>query len=114
MDKLEMIPSIKQRFRNQLKPTIESIKYCQTTSMASVEIQYTNNPEIISVDLAYMGELVTDEDGNDKDIIPLFNPEVDIVDNATRLLGLDNYSLMMCLSEAFTPEALDRVVKGGQ
>lgn len=105
-----MLPAFKQRFLQQLNPAILSIKYCQNDTRASVEMQFSDRPER-TIDLDFMvGEIATDEDGVDKDILPLFRPEADIVDNATSLLQLDDISLIMCLSEILSQEAINIIV----
>lgn len=110
MEKLEMFNSFKHRFGDQINPNVQSVKYCQNEEMASIEIQCSDQPDV-NVDLKFMGgEIVKGTDGSDKDIMPLFNPEADIVDNASRLLELDDYSLIMCLELILRKEAVKNIV----
>jgi hypothetical protein len=37
---------------------------------------------------------VKDEEGNDADILSMFNPDVDIIDNAKTLIELDSHTLI--------------------
>ena len=111
MDKLEMLQSFKQRFQEDLNASLQSIKYCQTDDCAFVELQFLNNPSIKSIDLDHMGgEIIKDENGNDKEILPLFNPDDDIVDNAIRLLQLDDYSIAICLDNILNQDAINHIV----
>jgi hypothetical protein len=111
MDKLEMLNSFKQRFQENLNPSLESIKYCQNDDSAIIELQFLNNPEINLIDLKFMGgEIIEDNDRNDIDILPLFNPDADIVDNASCLLELDDYSLIMCLDDILNEDAIEHIV----
>jgi hypothetical protein len=111
MDKLEMLDSFKQRFQDKLNPNLESIKYCQHTTKSLVEIKLLNDPKITTIDLKFMGgEIIKNEDGTDKDILPLFNPDDDIVDNANRLLKLDDYSLINCLDVVLTKNAINNIL----
>jgi hypothetical protein len=111
MNKLEMLNSFKQRFKKKLNPSLQSIKYCQTNDSAIIELQFLNNPEIKSIDLKFMGgDIIKNEDGTDKDILPLFNPDADIVDNASCLLQLDDYSLVMCLDDILNQESIEHIV----
>ena len=111
MEKLEMLPSFKKRFADNIKSSIQSIKYCQSDENATVEIQFSNSTEAKSIDLKFMGgEIIKDEDGTDKDILSLFDPDADIVDNAGRLLQLDDYSLIMCLDEILNQESINSIV----
>lgn len=105
-----MLNSFKQRFQENLNPSLQSIKYCQNTGRASVEMQFSDSADI-TIDLRFIGgEIIKNEDGTDKDILPLFNPDADIVDNANRLLRLDDYSLIMCLDNILNQESIKRIV----
>ena len=111
MEKLEVLPSFKKRFAEKIKSSIQSIKYCQSTDKSVVEIKFANSNTVKSIDLKFMGgEIIKNEDGSDKDILPLFNPDADIVDNASRLLQLDDYSLIICLNEILNPELIHQIV----
>ena len=111
MNKLEMLDSFKQRFQENLNPSLQSIKYCQTVDSAILELQFLNEPEIKSIDLKFIGgEITKNEDGTDKDIIPLFNPDADFIDNANRLLELDDYSIIMCLDGILTEDAIKQIL----
>ncbi len=106
-----MLNSFKQRFKEKLNPNLESIKYCQDQDKAIIELQFLNNPLIKSIDLKFMGGvIIKNDDGTDKDILPLFNPEVDIVDNANRLLKLDEYSIIVCLDNVLTQDAINYIL----
>ncbi len=106
-----MLNSFKQRFKENLNPNLQSIKYCQNSEYAIIELQFLNNPEIKSIDLKFMGgEIIKNEDGTDKDILPLFYPDADIIDNASRLLQLDDYSLIMCLDDILNQDAIKHIV----
>lgn len=106
MQKLEILEQFINRYGNKLNPQLSSIKYCQTDFAASVEMYFSNktNPSIINLDFIG-GEIVKDEEGNDADILPMFNPDADIVDNAKRFIELDEDSLAMCIDNLFTDEA---------
>jgi hypothetical protein len=111
MDKLEMLNSFKQRFKENLNPSLQSIKYCQTLDSAMIEIQFLNNLETKSINLKFMGgEIIKNEDGTYKDILPLFNPDEDVVDNASCLLKLDDYSLIMCLDGILKQETIEQIL----
>jgi hypothetical protein len=111
MDKLEMLNSFKQRFQDNLNPSLQSIKYCQTVDSAIIELKFLNTPETKSIDLKFMGgEIIKNEDGTYKDILPLFNPDDDVVDNASRLLQLDDYSLIMCLDDVLKQETIEQIL----
>ena len=111
MDKLEMLNSFKQRFQENLNPSLQSIKYCQTVNSAILELQFLNDPETKSIDLKFIGgEITTNEDGSYEDMLPLFNPDTDIVDNAKLFLELDDYSLIMCIDDVLTQETIEHIV----
>jgi hypothetical protein len=111
MDKLEMLNSFKQRFQDNLKPSLQSIKYCQTVDSAIIELKFLNTPETKSIDLKFIGgEIIKNEDGTYKDILPLFNPDDDVVDNASCLLQLDDYSLIMCLDDVLKQETIEQIL----
>ena len=106
MQKLEILEQFVKKYSNKINPELSSIKYCQTESTASVEMYFINsiNPIVINLDFIG-GEIVKDEDGNDSDILPMFNPDADIVDNAKCLIELDDMGLLMFLDNIFTEEA---------
>lgn len=111
MNKLEMLNSFKQRFEGNLNPSLQSIKYCQTENSAIIELQFLNDPEIKSIDLKFIGgDLTENEDGTYKDILQMFNPEADIVDNAKLFLALDDYSFIMCIDDVLTEEAINKIL----
>jgi hypothetical protein len=56
------------------------------------------------------GEITKNEDGSDKDILPLFNPDADFFDNVNRLLEMDDYSLIMCLDDVLTEIAIKQIL----
>ena len=110
MQKLEIYDQFKKRFGEQLNPTLFSVKYCQSETKAVIELYFSNDPKLTRIDLDFMGgELIVDEDGNDKDILPLFDPDADVVDNAKRLIELDEYSLISCIDGLFTEEAANKI-----
>jgi hypothetical protein len=111
MNKLEMLDSFKQRFKEKLNPSLQSIKYCQSIDSAILELQFLNEPETKSIDLNFIGgEITKNEDGTDKDILPLFNPDVDFIDNANRMLEMDDESLINCLDGILTEDAIKQIL----
>jgi hypothetical protein len=110
MEKLEIIEQFKMKYGEWLNPDLFSTKYCQSEFSASVELYFNNksNPEI--VDLKFMGGEIV-ENGDDIDILLLFNPQADIVDNARCLIELDPYSLIMCIDKIFTESAITKIIK---
>ena len=110
MQKLEIYDQFKKRFGEQLNPTLFSVKYCQSETKAAIELNFSIEPKLTIINLDFMGgEITVDEDGKDKDILPLFDPEADVVDNAKRLIELDDYSLISCIDGLFTEEAADKI-----
>lgn len=106
-----MLNSFKQRFQEKLNPSLHSIKYCQTGDRAILELQFLNEPDTKSIDLNFIGgEITKNEDGTDKDILPLFKPDADIVDNANHLLELDDYSLIMCIDDVLNEDAIKQIL----
>ncbi len=105
MEKLEILEQFINRYGNKINPMLRSIKYCQSVFAASVEMNFSNsvNPVVINLDFIG-GKIVKDEEGNDADILPMFNPDADIVDNAKSLIELDEHSLIMCIDNLFTEE----------
>ena len=55
------------------------------------------------------GEIVVDEDGINKDILPLFASDEDVIDNAKRLIELDSYSLINCIDGLLSEEATNKI-----
>ena len=110
-----MIQSFKKRFTDKLNPNLVSIKYCQNINSASIEIQFLSISEKQIIDLKFMGgEIIENEDGTFNDILPLFDPAADIVDNASAFLSLDDYSMVICTEDIFTKEAIEKIVSDNE
>jgi hypothetical protein len=110
MQKLEILEQFKKLYGDKINPNLLSLKYCQTQTMAFVEMTFVNNSTPIIIDLNFIGgDIIKDEQGNDIDILPMFNPEDDIVDNAKCLIELDSYSLIMCIDHLFTETAANEI-----
>ena len=103
--KLEIIEQFKTKYPGLINPDLISLKYCQDGIVAYLEIFFNNvpaNPVVLNLDFIsgdFEQETVTD------DIPLLFNPDADVVDNATTFVELDQYSLINCVDKLFTPEA---------
>lgn len=110
MEKLEILQQFIQKYGTQINPELESMKYCQDADKAIVLMSFGSNRDEIQINLDFIGgEISKDEHGNEKDILPLFDPHADIVDNARTLLDLDAYSLIMCIDHLFTEEAEKKI-----
>jgi hypothetical protein len=106
MDKLEILEQFVKRYGDKINPDLSAIKYGQTSTKAVVELYFNSEQQPFIINLDFIGgELVKDEDGKDIDILPLFAPEADIVDNATCFVEMDAYSLLMCVDHLFTKSA---------
>jgi hypothetical protein len=106
MQILEMLIQFKARYGNKINPMLGSVKYCQDGNKAEVVLHYTTDVPPLVVNLDFIsGDIETNESGAYVDSSPLFNPNADIVDNATTFLELDAYSIINCVTEIFTAEA---------
>ncbi len=112
MEKLELIEQLKKRYAVGLNPLLYSFMYCQSDMEAFVEVYFRNKPIPFVLDLDFIGgEIEQDEDGNDVDIIPMFKPDCDIVDNASRFLLLDDYELRLFIDHLFTEAFIQEIEK---
>ena len=110
MQKLEIYDQFKKRFGQQLNPALLSVKYCQSETKAVIELYFKSDSTPTIINLDFMGgEIVVDQDGINKNIVPLFEPEDDVIDNAKRLIELDNYSLINCVDGLLTEEASNKI-----
>ena len=110
MQRLEIYDQFRKRFGQQLNPALLSVKYCQSETKAVIELYFKSDSTPIIINLDFMGsEVIVDQDGINKDILPLFEPEDDVIDNAKRLLELDNYSLINCIDGLLTEEASNKI-----
>lgn len=110
MEKLEILQQFIKKYGSNINPDLNSVKYCQNTDKAIVILSFISNNDIVQIDLDFIGgDFVQDDEGNDKGIIPMFDPQADIVDNARTLLDLDAYSLIMCIDHLFTEAAASRI-----
>jgi len=110
MEKLEIIKQFKKQYGSQINPNLLSVKYCQTKQVAYMEMTFQNNPMPVSTDLQFIGgDFIQDEEGNEIDVLPMFDPEADIVDNAKSLVEFDSYSLINCFENLFTDDAAQEI-----
>ena len=110
MEKLELLSQFIKLYGDKINPGLISIKYCQTPNAAMVEMIFSPNPTIpITTNLNFItGDLITNEDGIEKDQ-PYFDPEADIVDNASNFIYFDAYSLLNCIDNLFTNAAEEEI-----
>ena len=110
MEKLELLEQFKKQYRNQINPNLLSVKYCQTKQGAFIEMTFQDNPVPICKDLNFISdEFIQDENGNDIDMLPMFDPDADIIDNAKIMVEFDSYSLINCFDNLFTEEAENEI-----
>jgi hypothetical protein len=110
MEKLEILEQFLQKHGNRINAELSSVKYCQSTEKAMVELYFNTNRKHVRINLDFIvDDIVKDDKDNDCETLPLFNPKADIVDNARTLLDLDEYSLIMCIDHIFNEEAATRV-----
>ena len=106
MQKLELLDQFMNIYGDKINPELVSIKYCQTAESALVEMVFSANLKLpVITNLKFItGDIVIDEDGIETDR-PFFDPEADIVDNASRFITLDAFSLLNCIDNIFTKKA---------
>jgi hypothetical protein len=110
MQKLEIYDQFKKLFGEQLNPKLFSVKYCQSETKSIIELYFKSDSTPTIINLAFIGgKIIIDQDGINKDILPLFEPKDDIIDNAKRLIKLDNYSLINCIDGLLTEEASNKI-----
>ncbi len=106
MQKLEILEQLIKIYGEKINPELVSIKYCQTAEIAMVEMVFSGNLKLpVITNLKFItGDIGIDEDGIETDR-PFFDPEADIVDNASRFITLDAFSLLNCIDNIFTKSA---------
>lgn len=110
MEKLEILEQFKKQYGNQINPNLLSLKYCQTKQGAYMEMTFQDIPMPVCKDLHFIsGEFIQDVNGNDIDMLPMFDPEADIIDNAKSMVEFDSYSLINCFENLFTEEAANEI-----
>lgn len=105
-----MLSQFKQLYGDKINADITSLKYCQTENAAYVEMHfhYVREPHLINLD--FITDFDEQDEGKlDAEIFKWFDPNADIVDNAKRLMELDEYSLINCIDHIFTPEANEEI-----
>jgi hypothetical protein len=110
MQKLEIYDQFKKRFGQQLNPALLSVKYCQSESKAVIELYFKSDSTPIIINLDFMGgKVIVDQDGINNDILPLFEPKDDVIDNAKRLIELDSYSLIICIDGLLLEKVANKI-----
>ena len=110
MDKLELLPQFIKQYGDKINPGLLSIKYCQTQEIALVEMFFSTNPQLpVITNLNFItGDIIANEYGIEKDQ-PYFDPDADIVDNASNFIYFDAYSLLNCIDNLFTKAAEEEI-----
>jgi hypothetical protein len=105
LQKLEIINQFKMQYPEWINPELISIKYCQNSVDAFLEMTFINNPNLpIIINLDFISDDF-DTETEIEEIPALFNPESDVVDNAKTFIELDTYSLINCVDGLFSKEA---------
>lgn len=104
MEKLEILKQFQKIYGDKINPELVSVKYCQTETIALVELHFRSHTEkITTIDLGFIcDDSISDDQTELTGWEPFFNPEADIVDNASRFLHMDDYSLINCIGGLFT------------
>ena len=105
VQKLEIIEQFKTKYPGLINQDLYSMKYCQDGLDAYLEMFFNNvpaNPVVLNLDFI-SGDIDTESEV--EEIPLLFNPDADVVDNATAFVELDQYSLINCVDKLFTLEA---------
>jgi hypothetical protein len=106
MQKLEMIHKFHKLYGQQINSELVSIKYVQNNNKAMIEMYFNGALKPNIIDLKFIGgDIIFDENGEPEDLLPLFDPSEDIVDNAKRLIEMDDYSLINCIDDLFSEVA---------
>ncbi|MFZ4549567.1 MAG: hypothetical protein ACOYN4_19115 [Bacteroidales bacterium] len=110
MEKLELLSQFIKLYGNKINPELLSIKYCQSPENALVETCFSTNPQMpVITNLNFItGDIETNEDGIEIDL-PYFDPDADIVDNASNFINFGDYSLLNCIDNFFTKAAEDEI-----
>jgi hypothetical protein len=110
MEKLELLPQFIKLYGDKINPGLLSIKYCQTPTAALVEMFFSTKPTLpITTNLNFITcDIITNEDGIEKDL-PYFDPDADIVDNASNFINFEAYSLLNCIDNLFTKAAEEEI-----
>ncbi|MBN2745409.1 MAG: hypothetical protein JXR34_01670 [Bacteroidales bacterium] len=112
MQKLELLPALTKIYGSQINPNLESFMYCQyyKDKNASVEMILSEGRKKTIV-LDFIFEVIPNEDGSYVSGQIAFDTTDDVVDNATKLLGFDPYSLTRCFRELFHNDAYYHIRK---
>jgi hypothetical protein len=109
MQKLEILEQLKNKFHDMISPDLNSVKYCQTSTDAFVELYFNSNtlPQLVALDF-YSADYEDGDEYKDENRL-LFNPDEDIIDNAGRFIDLDGYSLIVGIDNLFTQKAIREI-----
>lgn len=102
-EKLVLIKQFQVKYQSWINPQLISIKYCQKTAVAFLEMSFTDKTAPVILNLDFITDGDTDEITGDA--LPSFNPKADVVDNARVFLEMDTYSLINCMEGLLTKEA---------
>lgn len=109
MEKLELLNQFIRLYGSNINPQLTSVQYCQNEEEAMIVLQFKSGRNPVKTNLDFIMEIEKKEEGNNKKMVPLFDPRADIVDNSRLLLQLDTYSLINCIDCLFTEEAASKI-----
>jgi hypothetical protein len=112
MQKLNILNQMKFKYGAWINPALCFLKYCQNDKEAFVELIFSDNDEdSVMINLDFItDDYETGEIKENAGYPPFFDPNKDIVDNATRFIELDSYSLINCIDDLFTDNAIQEIV----
>lgn len=98
VQKLEVLNEMQRRYPKWINPRLKSLMFCRDAEKVFLEMLFSGYPDkLVEINLDFISNDELDGD--------LFLPDVDIVDNASVFVSLDQYSLLNCVEGLFTEDA---------
>jgi hypothetical protein len=112
IEKEELLPYLKERFGDRIRPEVISVKMVQTTTEVYLEYSLDIQPEIQNkVDINFIASPSISDDDKVYSV-PDFNPANDLNENVHLFLSeTDDYTIILAIDQIFTPEGIEKIIE---
>jgi D-serine dehydratase len=111
IEKEELLPYLKERFKDRIKPEVISVKMVQTNTEVYLEYSLSMQPEMVNkVDIKFIASPSISDDGKVYSV-PEFNPDNDLNENVHLFLSeTDDYTVILAIDQIFTPDGIEEII----
>lgn len=111
IQKEELLPYLRERFKDRLRPEIVSVEMVQTATEVYLEYSLNIEPaKNFKVDLNFIASPTISDTGKLRSV-PDFNSDNDLAWNVHLFLSdTDDYTIILAIDQIFTPEGIEQII----